>query len=458
MEERLGRYILLHPLAAGGMGEVFLAEHTGISGFAKRVALKRIRPELVQNSSYLELFLNEARLGSFLNHPNIVHIFDVGYEGDQLWLVMEYVDGVDLKRLVRRARLTRHPLSYPVLATLFSEVLLAIEAAHQGPVGHGPIIHRDLSPENILIARTGAVKVLDFGLAKYVPESEAVPSMEGQMIFGKLRYMPPEQLRGRLIDTRADLFTLGVVLYEAISGKLPFGTGDANRMIQTILKGPPPSPTALAGRPDPALDAIVFHALQVMPSQRYASASEMRTDLLQYLLAQPERSLPKEDLRQMLKRPDPSRPQSEHAGPLAHEPEGGTELQLAVAERCGKCGGTFKAHLTEGMILDRCTQCDGIWMDHFEIQRLIGEQSEAPTINPSAPFNRAPMDAIRGSCPIHRVGLIGYEVPGKPAFLEICPHCHGIWFDQGEMRLLTEPWVAQWLRQLFFELTQKEKA
>ena len=111
MGERLGRYLLLRSLASGGMGEIMLAEHTGLSGFAKRVALKRIKPEYARNPKYVDLFLNEARVGSFLNHPNIVHIFDVGREGEHLWLVMEYVDGVSLKRLLRRASLAGEPVT-----------------------------------------------------------------------------------------------------------------------------------------------------------------------------------------------------------------------------------------------------------------------------------------------------------------------------------------------------------
>src|SRR6185295_11707163 len=148
------------------------------------------------------------------------------------WLVMEYVDGIDLKRLTRRATMAGQPLSLVVVAAIMVEVLTALEEAHAGGPMHGePIIHRDMSPENILIARSGAVKVLDFGLAKWFPGSSSVPSLEGSMIFGKVRYMPPEQLRGHLIDVRADLFALGVVIYETLRGVLPFGSGNSNQVL-----------------------------------------------------------------------------------------------------------------------------------------------------------------------------------------------------------------------------------
>ena len=453
MSERLGRYQLLRSLASGGMGEIYLAEHTGISGFAKRVALKRIRPELARDKSYVQLFLNEARLGSFLNHPNIVHIFDVGHANDELWLVMEYVDGVDLKRLQRRAHLAKSPLNPAQVAAVMVEVLSALEEAHRGgPLAKSPIIHRDLSPENVLIARSGAVKVLDFGLAKWLPDATAVPSMEGNMIFGKVRYMPPEQLRGHLIDPRADLYSLGVVMYEVLTGRLPFGRGSANQVLANILAGPPPSPTARHFDADEHLDAIIFRALSPNADDRYASASEMRSELVRYVENRAP-VLPLESLRSRLQRNKGKKARS--IDPETFE-DGGertpTEMALAVAERCGKCGGPFSALFLDGLIVDRCTSCHGIWLDQAELERIIGQASEAPTQMPGEVFERAPLDKLVGSCPTDRVGLHAYKVPDQPAHIEVCPLCAGVWLDDGEMRLLSEPDVAQWLRGLFDQL------
>ncbi len=451
MSERLGRYLLLRCLAAGGMGEIHLAEHTGIAGFAKRVALKRIRPELARTPGYLQLFLNEARLGSFLNHPNIVHIFDVGHGDEGLWLVMEYVDGIDLKRLARRAQLARQPLSPQILAGIAVEVLSALEEAHSGGPGLGaPIIHRDISPENILVARSGAVKVLDFGLAKWVPESHRVPSLEGDMIFGKVRYMPPEQLRGQLIDARADLFALGVVLYEALSGELPFGRGEANEVLAAILAGPPPSPTERMHGRDPALDAIVLRALAPSADHRFSTAEQMRQALIGYL-RQAGSALPLESLRRML------RPGAALGGPfelteerLARADSAGSVHEhpvLSVAERCGKCGGAFSALLLEGLVVDRCTACRGLWLDRAEIDRILGRLEAVEPTGPDEAFRPAPLDALHGSCPTCRVGLTAHAVPGHPASLEVCPRCLGVWFDRGEIRLLAAVEVVAWLRE-----------
>ena len=459
MSERLGRYQLMRSLASGGMGEIYLAEHTGISGFSKRVALKRIRPELARDPAYVQLFLNEARLGSFLNHPNIVHIFDVGHADDELWLVMEYVDGVDLKRLHRRAHLAKSPLTPQQIAAIMVDVLSALEEAHRGgPLARSPIIHRDLSPENILIARSGAVKVLDFGLAKWLPEAHSVPSMEGNMIFGKVRYMPPEQLKGHLIDPRADIFSLGVVMYEVISGNLPFGRGSANQVLANILAGPPVSPTARFFETDPRMDAIIFKAMSPQADDRFPSAAAMRTALVDYVTDHAP-VLPLESLRARLQR---------HTGAKAKgiDPDtfedGGertpTEMGLVVAERCGKCGGSFSALFLDGVIVDRCTHCHGVWLDQAELERIIGQASEAPTQMPGEVFQRAPLDRLVGSCPTDRVGLHAYQVPGQPAHIELCPLCSGVWFDDGELRLLSEPDVAQWLRDLCNQGTSRKRS
>ncbi len=460
--ERLGRYLLIRSLASGGMGEIYLAEHTGIAGFAKRVALKRIRPELARDSAYVTLFLNEARLGSFLNHPNIVHIFDVGHAEDELWMVMEYVDGVDLKRLQRRASLSGHPLEPVTIAAVIIEVLSALAEAHRGgPVGGTPIIHRDMSPENIVIARSGAVKVLDFGLAKWVPESSSVPSMEGNMIFGKVRYMPPEQLKGHLIDVRADLFSLGVVMYEALQGDLPFGRGTANQVLARIMAGRPASPTLKRFGGDPEIDRIILKATHPDAEQRYQSAYEMRAELVEYVEKRSERRLPMERLRLMLQpgaaladsNSDDSGDLSlERPGEQHGEERAPTEISLSVAERCGKCGGEFSALFLDGLIVDRCASCRGVWLDHGELDRIIGHATEQETMLPGQQFQQAPLDRLVGSCPTCRIGLAAYGVPAQPASLEICPRCLGVWFDAGELRLLSEGGVVTWLRKLLESL------
>ncbi|MBX2813452.1 MAG: protein kinase [Myxococcales bacterium] len=441
---RFGRYIELKHLAAGGMGEIVLAEHTGLSGFAKRVAIKRIKSEVAKQPSYGELFLNEARLGSFLNHPNIVHIFDVGQDENGLWLAMEYVEGVDLKRLARRARRAEQSLPGPVVAAIGIEVLAALhEAHHGGPVGAAPIIHRDLSPENILITKSGGIKVLDFGLAKWIPKQHSVPSLEGDKIFGKVRYMPPEQLRGQFLDPRADLFSLGATLYETLRGELPFGKGSAAETLHRIQTASPPSPTEHIGS-DEELDWIISKALSPTRGRRFASAQDMREAFLQYLEQRPTPRLPLEHLRQLLT-------------PLAREStvneEGRfTDLALPVFERCGKCGGEFVAELVDDMIVDHCKNCGGLWLERDEVLRLVGRDgtTQRPAQFPALTPNR--LDIVVGVCPVDRSPLKRYPIPHQPVALEVCPSCLGVWFDRDEMSLLQSRGVSTWLRYLLDNL------
>lgn len=448
MIERLGRYQIIRPLASGGMGDIFLAEHTGLSGFAKRVVVKQIRPELVREPGYLELFLNEARVGSFLNHPNIVHIFDVGHEGDKLWLVMEYVDGVDLKRLLRRAHLAGQPLKPTVLAAVIVEVLSALEEAHAGgPLRKEPIIHRDLSPENVLIARSGAVKVLDFGLAKWAPGADRVPSLEGSLIFGKIRYMPPEQLRGHLIDVRADLFSLGVVMFETLTNQLPFGSEDANSVLAAILSGRPPPPTGRHPQRDRALDALIYKALEPKPEDRFQTAGEMREALIDYLRSS-NIQMPLEELRRLLQRGSAIEAAAmEDGDDTAHDHRVPTAIGLGIAKRCGKCGGSFEALFLDGLIVDRCLSCYGTWFDHGEVHRMVGRGTTTGRFRAeSLGGKQAPLDALLGSCPTCKVGLRSFAVPNANASLEVCPLCLGVWFDKGEVELLERPDVVTWFR------------
>lgn len=447
MAQRLGRYLMLHPLATGGMGEIYLAEHTGLSGFAKRVVIKRIRPSYAKDKKYVELFMNEARVGSFLNHPNIVHIFDVGQEDDQLWLVMEHVEGVDLKRLTRRTFLAGHALEQCTVAAIFIEVLNALEEAHRGgPKSKEPIIHRDLSPENILVTQTGAVKVLDFGLAKWSPGKSSVSSLEGKQIIGKTRYMPPEQLRGGQLDIRSDLFSLGIVLYQALTNRLAFGKGQAPEILASILSGPPPSPSEICEHISPQLDQIVFKAIQTHPKDRFQDANEMRSALIEFVEGQAV-VFPLEPLRQLLNPNQTDTMAGSESTPFILDGTP-TEIGLCVAKRCGKCGGEFSARLHHGLIVDRCNSCGGIWLDAGETERIIGQAIKQGGPDRVSWQEAAELDQLVGSCPSCRVGLKSYSVPGAKASFEICGLCLGVWLDKREIQLLESQDVITWFRTL----------
>ena len=457
MAERIGRYLLIHPLATGGMGQIYLAEHTGLSGFAKRVVLKRIKPQFAKEKKYVELFLNEARVGSFVNHPNIVHIFDVGHEADDLWLVMEHVDGVDMRRLTRRTFAAEHPLEPSTVAAVMIEVLNALEEAHQGgPHREEPIIHRDLSPENILVTQTGSVKVLDFGLAKWSPGQSSVSSLEGKQIIGKTRYMPPEQLKGEFVDARSDLFSLGIVLYEALTNTLPFGKGDAAQVLACIMSGPPAPPSELRPGLPTDLDKIIARAVMPSPAQRFQTATDMRSALVEFLQTQ-GKVQPLEELRELLS-PDRTDVDPETLSTPFILDGTPTEVRLAIAKRCGKCGGDFSARLHTGLILDRCTSCGGIWLDSGEANRLLGEAIIQGSHQRVSWDNSAELDRVVGSCPQCRVGLKCYAVPKQNASFEVCHNCFGVWLDKHEIQLFESQDVITWFRTLLDSLRLVERA
>lgn len=264
------------------------------------------------------------------------------------------------------------------------------------------------------------------------------------MIFGKVRYMPPEQLRGLHIDARADLFSLGATLYETLTGEVPFGRGSANDILARILGGPPQPPSDRHPDADPELDALVIKALNPTPDGRFHSATDMRDAFLEYLDARPQPRLPLESLRRIINK-EPSR----ESGPgLDGRP---TELALPVPEHCGKCGGDFRAAFFDDLIVDRCVQCHGVWLEHDEVMRLVGSRETARRTQSS--FERAPLDAIVGTCPTDRVALTLHPVPGHPASLEVCPICFGVWFDRDELELLRSGEVASWLRILLDTLS-----
>lgn len=420
------------------MGEVLVAEQTGLSGFGKRVALKRIRPELAADPSYVRLFLNEARTASLVNHPNVVHVFDVGQVDGALYLVMEYVEGVDLKRFVRRAQLGGAPLAVHEVLAVALQVLSALGAAHRGELtGGAPIVHRDISPENLLVTRGGPVKVLDFGLAKWWPEERSVSAMEGPLIFGKLRYMPPEQLRGGLIDGRADLFALSVVIYEALTGVLPFGRGSANQLLSRILARGPVAISELRDDVPASVDALLRKGLAVEPNERWNDAEAMRRAVVP-ILQELGVVLPLEQLRARLQRRTET-----SASHLPSSEQAPAEISLPVAPRCGKCGAPSRAWVVDDLILDQCTACFGTWVDRVELERILGEGRIFRSEGEGAAS--PDMDAVVGACPVHRVGLERLNVPGTELAFEVCPICGGMWFDKDELALLSRGDVVSWL-------------
>ncbi len=266
------------------MAEVYLAKVAGPGGFEKLVVLKKILPQLADNEVYVKMFLAEARLAAQLDHPNIVHVFDFGEADGNYFLTMEYVEGANLRQVLRWAIRSGNPISPTLAARIISLACEGLAYAHEFvPPGGGEItrlVHRDVSPENIMLSRIGGVKMLDFGVAKATTEDNR--SKVGSLK-GKIAYMPPEQIKGRNIDHRVDIYALGVVLYQTLSGKRPYGQATDVALITAILQEEPtPLLKHRLDLPDNLLD-IVSRAMSKDPAKRFQSCLEMRDALEAYI-------------------------------------------------------------------------------------------------------------------------------------------------------------------------------
>jgi serine/threonine protein kinase len=274
-----GPYQLLERVAVGGMAEVFRAKRTGVEGFEKVVAVKRILSHLSDNKEFVDMFIDEAKMVAGLAHPNVAQIFDLGKHEKNYWIAMEYVHGRDLRTIIRRTR--EHGLKIPLDISTFvvSKVCAALEYAHRKKDDKGQpmlIVHRDISPQNILISFEGDVKLTDFGIAKAA--SKASTTDKGALR-GKLLYMSPEQAWGKPMDKRSDVFSLGIVFYEMLTEQKPFlGTSETS-ILETVRECRVPPPTTINDKIPEKLESVVMKALERDPEVRYQDAGEMLRDL-----------------------------------------------------------------------------------------------------------------------------------------------------------------------------------
>jgi serine/threonine-protein kinase len=275
---RVGPYRVLHRLAVGGMAELFLAHAAGPAGVEKLVVLKQILPDLAEDPEFVELFLNEARLASALSHPNIVHVLDVGSAARAYFLVMEYVHGRNVAAILREAS-QRGEVPLVCALSIVMEVAAAVHYAHQRADSHGRplgIVHRDVTPSNVLVSSDGAVKLTDFGIAKAAAQASRT---RATAMKGKVGYMAPEQARSQAVDARTDVFALGVLLYELTTCRRCF-SGDSDYVtLNRIVAGDYVRPSKIIGSYPADLEAIVRSALQPDPGDRYPSAAAMLAEL-----------------------------------------------------------------------------------------------------------------------------------------------------------------------------------
>ena len=299
-----GRYILKEMLAKGGMGEVFKAVAVGERGFEKPVVIKRILPEIAAMSDLAEVFVEEAKLMTLLSHPNVVEVLDFGRgEGGDYFLVLEYVSGLDLGRLLSWARTCKRPVSMAFSLFIASQALRGLHHAHTRAKEQGMLlVHRDISPSNILLSVEGEVKLADFGVALVRRSGE---SRAARGIVGKPVYMAPEQYQGKDIDLRADLFAMGVVLFELLTGALPFtGNSDEERQ-HKARRGEFRTARDLMPEIPEALDALLARTLAPDPNERHPDARSMAKALAECGIVQAD----SDDVAELVQEAVKSQPQ-----------------------------------------------------------------------------------------------------------------------------------------------------
>jgi eukaryotic-like serine/threonine-protein kinase len=280
-----GKYLLLERVNVGGMAEVFIAKAFGVEGFERILAIKKILPTMAEDDEFIRMFIDEARISAQLSHANVVHINELGLSDGTYYIAMEYVSGRDLRTLQERYRRRKEIMPIAQAAFITCKVCEGLDYAHRKKDAHGEdlgIIHRDVSPQNILISYEGEVKIIDFGIAKAANRSQKT---QAGILKGKFGYMSPEQVRGLPIDRRSDVFAVGVMLYEMLTGeKLFVGESDFSTL-EKVRTTDVPSPSRFNPNVPPGLEKVVLKALAREVEDRYQWAQDMQEDLMRFLVS-----------------------------------------------------------------------------------------------------------------------------------------------------------------------------
>ncbi|HEY5147488.1 MAG TPA: serine/threonine-protein kinase [Polyangiaceae bacterium] len=278
----LGKYRLIAELAHGGMGIVHLAVLKGLAGFTKLLVVKELRAELAHDDAFVAMFFDEARVAARLSHPNIVQTIELGTQDQRHFLAMEYVEGPSLQKFARRARRRGKPVPLAVHLYVLIEILSALEYAHSLTERDGTptgLVHRDVSPHNVLVSYDGHVKLVDFGIAQTAAAGDAT---HAGVLKGKMMYMAPEQAACEPVDRRADVFSAGLMLWEAIVGRQPWEGQSDGAILRRLLAGEIPRVRDALPEVDATLMTIVDRATSAEPADRYPTALAMRNDLEKY--------------------------------------------------------------------------------------------------------------------------------------------------------------------------------
>ncbi|MEE8408433.1 MAG: serine/threonine-protein kinase [Myxococcota bacterium] len=280
---RFGRYVLERRLAIGGMAEVFLGRIEGPEGFEKKVVIKRILPHLQQDSNHVEMFLDEARLAARFNHPNLIQVYELARIDDQYCLAMEYIDGKDVAAILDESLRLKRSIPYPIVATIVAHAAEGLHYVHELRTDDGDplnVVHRDISPANIIVTWSGGVKIVDFGIAKHeIATSQTVAGT----LKGKFSYMSPEQARGESVDRRSDIFSLGTIFYELLTVSPCFVGGNQIEILDNVTSVRYRAPRDIRNDLPLELEDILNRMLTAKRDDRFPSAAELHSELQQYL-------------------------------------------------------------------------------------------------------------------------------------------------------------------------------
>jgi serine/threonine protein kinase len=283
MPQPAQRYKVLERIAAGGMAEVFRAESAGLEGFKKLVAIKRVLPHLSEKKQFIGMFLDEARVGAHLSHSNCVQVFDIGVGDNTYFIVMEFVDGSDLKGVIEHRKTIGHPVPVEEATLITVRICEGLAYAHELTDARGQslhIVHRDMSPPNVLLTRHGEVKIVDFGLAKANSQLE---KSEPGIIKGKFSYLSPEAAQGLPVDARTDVFAVGIILWEMLAGRRLFLGESDLETVRLVQRAEIPSLRQINPKVPAELEKVLAKGLAGDPAKRYQTAREFGRDLNQIL-------------------------------------------------------------------------------------------------------------------------------------------------------------------------------
>jgi len=436
--KQLGNHRIVSCLGVGGMGTVYLAEHLVIG---RKAAIKVLHERTGADEKTVSRFFDEARAANKVQHRGIVDIYDCGHDEEiGPYLVMEYLEGEPLGELLR----SEGYIGIPEAARIIVGVADVLQAVHdQG------IVHRDLKPDNIFLVNDGHIEVLDFGVAQLarVPAANEAPVSR---VMGTPHYMSPEQCTGAPgVDHRTDIYALGVIAYEMLTGLPPFDNRDHRKILAMHLSEPPPPPSAINPIIPPSVEHAILQALAKQPDERFPSVWDFASELARVAgIGTPERTLPAVAAKRLAPTPQAKKPRDTLRNPVP--PTAAAPVEI-MRRNCPQCQGHPMQPVKFGDVeLDVCPECRGVWFDQGEeIEMAHQSLGEDPRVRELASELGERVRVTTMRCPCCEEPLVCYRFPQHEDLeVEICELCGGLWLEHGEVAHVQRSRAEQLVRQI----------